>query len=106
MVRRKNERATYAPQASRDLLAAIGWIKRDNPAAARALRRAVDDAAMRIARHPELGRSRPNIASMSFRFLTLTGFPYIVFYNADRRPPRILRILHGARDLPELLRDV
>jgi toxin ParE1/3/4 len=106
MARRRRERATYAPQARSDLLAAVRWIRKDNPAAARALRQAVDEAAGRIARHPELGRFRPDIATSPFRFLTLTGFPYVIFYNSGRTPPRILRILHGARDLPELLRDL
>ncbi len=28
-----------------------------------------------------------------------------IVYEGDRRPPGIVRILHGARDLPEVLRD-
>jgi len=36
----------------------------------------------------------------------LRGFPYIVVYRANAIPPRILRVLHGARDLPEVLQDL
>jgi toxin ParE1/3/4 len=36
----------------------------------------------------------------------LTGFPYVVVYDAASLPPRIVRILHGARDLPGALEDV
>jgi len=36
----------------------------------------------------------------------LTGFPYVIVYDAGRRPPAIVRILHGARDLPEILRGL
>jgi toxin ParE1/3/4 len=70
------------------------------------LRRAVDEAATRIARHPELGRLRPEIAEAPYRLLALAAFPYLIVYNAQRTPPRILRVLHGARDLPDVLRDL
>jgi toxin ParE1/3/4 len=32
--------------------------------------------------------------------------PYVVIHHADRHPPVIARILHGARDLPEILHDL
>jgi toxin ParE1/3/4 len=35
----------------------------------------------------------------------LTGFPYVIVYNAERRSPLIVRILHAARDLPEALKE-
>jgi len=98
--------AAFAPRARRDLLAAVRWIAKDNPDAARALRDAVARAADRIGAHPRIGVSRPDIADEPYRFVVLTGFPYLIVYNAVRRPPLILRILHGARDLPELLRDL
>jgi toxin ParE1/3/4 len=98
--------AAFAPRARRDLLAAVRWIAKDNPAAARVLRDAVAHAADRIGAHPSIGALRPDIADEPYRFVVLTGFPYLIVYNAARRPPLILRILHGARDLPELLRDL
>jgi toxin ParE1/3/4 len=97
--------AAFAPRARRDLLAAVRWIAKDNLAAAQALRDAVATAADRIGAHPSIGVSRPDLVDDPYRFLVLTGFPYLIVYNAARRPPLILRILHGARDLPELLRD-
>jgi toxin ParE1/3/4 len=98
--------AVFAPRARRDLLAAVRWIAKDNPAAARALRDAVIAAARRLGDHPQIGAARPELAGEPYRFLTLTGFPYVIVSNAARTPPLILRILHGARDLPELLRDL
>lgn len=96
--------AVLSPQARRDLLDAIRWIARDNPAAARALRDGVAKAAERIGEHVHVGGHRPDLADAPYRFLTLTGFPYVIVYNSARRPPLIIRILHGARDLPEVLR--
>lgn len=98
--------AALAPRARRDLLAAVRWIAADNPAAARALRDAVARAAERIGEHPQLGSLRLDLAEERYRFLVLTGFPYLIVYNATRSLPLIVRILHGARDLPGLLRDL
>jgi toxin ParE1/3/4 len=95
--------AVLSPAARRDLLAAVRWIAKDNPAAARAWRDAIVKAAERIGDHIHLGSPRPELAGEPYRFLTLTGFSYVIVYNAVRRPPLIVRILHGARDLPEML---
>ena len=96
--------ATLAPRARNDLLEAIRWIAKDNPAAARALRGTVAGALGRIGSHPEIGTVRSDLAELPYRFLTLTGFPYVIVYNSQRLPPRVLRILHGARDIPDVLR--
>lgn len=98
--------AILTSAARRDLADAIHWIAKDNSAAARALRDAVIVAASRIGEHPGSGAVRPHLAEERIRFLVLRGFPYILVYAADKVPPRILRVLHGARDLPDLLRDL
>jgi toxin ParE1/3/4 len=95
--------AQFAPRARRDLVAAVRWIAKDNPAAAKALRDSVARAAENIFAHPEIGQLRPEFANPPYRFLSLTGFPYLVVYTPERNPPLILRILHAARDVPELL---
>jgi len=92
--------------ARRDLLAAARWIEKDNPRAARGLREAVRRAAEQIGTHPAVGVLRPELARAPFRFLVLSGYPYVIVYHAERRPPVIARVLHGARDLPEVLRDL
>lgn len=94
--------AVLSPQARRDLLEAVRWIARDNPTAARALR----VAARRLADCPGIGMVTTEFADPPVRSLTLTTFPHIVVYESDRRPPLILRVLHGARDLPEILQDL
>jgi toxin ParE1/3/4 len=98
--------AVLSPAARRDLLEAVRWITQDNPTAARALRDTVAKAAAHIGSHVHFGVLRPELADPPYRFVVLAGFPYVIIYNADRRPPLIVRILHGARDLPEVLRDL
>ncbi len=98
--------ARLSPAARWDLLDATNWITKDNPAAARALRDGLAKAALTIGEHPEAGPLRLEIVNALFRCMALVGFPYVIVYQADRRPPVIARILHGARDLPEILRHL
>jgi toxin ParE1/3/4 len=95
--------AVFAPAARADLRAAVAWIAQEHPAAARALRDAALHAARRIGANPALGSTRPLLGADRFRFLRLRGFAYLAVYTADTDPPRILRVLHTARDLPALL---
>ncbi|KZD12607.1 type II toxin-antitoxin system RelE/ParE family toxin [Oceanibaculum pacificum] len=94
--------AVLSPGTRRDLLEAVFWIARENRAAALGLRDSIKGAALRIGRHPHLGIERSALAGLPIRFLVLTGYPYVLVYDADRQPALILRILHGARDLPEI----
>lgn len=98
--------ARLAPAARRDLIETSRWIAEDNPAAAVALREGVAKVAQILGEHPYGGSLRPAVADGPYRFFGLTGLPYLVVYNPDRRPPLIPRILHTARDLPEVLRDL
>ncbi|MBT6096001.1 MAG: type II toxin-antitoxin system RelE/ParE family toxin [Rhodospirillaceae bacterium] len=95
--------ANFSPAAERDLLEIVEWIANDNPIAAKGFVVAVEKAARSIGEHPQMGTSRPDIASPPVRFLAIRGFPHVVVYTPDRTPPLIIRILHGARDLPEVL---
>lgn len=96
--------AALSPRARRDVLDAVRWIAKDNKQAAKGLRDAIVEAAQRIGEYPRIAPSRLDLADEQFRFLSLTGYPYIVVYNADRNPPLILRVLHGARAIPAVLR--
>ena len=98
--------ALLSTQARRELAAALRWIARDNKLAAAALNEAVKTAATQIGAFPECGRNALELVREPYRLLPLRGFPYILVYNSDRRPPAIVRIVHGARDLPDLLSDL
>jgi toxin ParE1/3/4 len=56
--------------------------------------------------HPLIGTVRPELANEPFRFTVVRGFPYVVVYDASQRPPLIMRIVHGARDLTQVLRGL
>ena len=95
--------AILLPPARRDIREAVHWIAKDNPGAALGLRNAVLAAARRIGDHPKIGLLRPEYSDGPVRFLILTGYPYVLVYNAAASPPRIIRVLHGARDIPSVL---
>lgn len=94
--------ACFTPAAARDVRAAIASIAAESPTTARALRNGIKTAGRRIGTDPETGLQSPVLADPPIRFLILTGFPYVLVYDADASPVLILRMLHGASDLPEL----
>ena len=92
----------FSAAALRDLRAAARWIRRESPRAAKGLREAVQRAAITIGNHPDIGVSRPDWTPLPFRFLVLTGYPYVIAYDVSVSPPVVARIAHAARDLPKL----
>lgn len=98
-------RALLSKRARDDLTQATRWIARDNPTAAKAFRSAIARAAEQIADHPKSGTERPDLANPPARFLVVRGFRYVIVYDTDTKPPTILRILHGARELPAALQE-
>ena len=95
--------AVLSPAAEQDILAIIEWIADQNPVAARGFRVALDNLATTIGEHPRISALKAHLASPPIRFLPIRAFPYVVVYTPDRDPPLILRVLHGARDLLEVL---
>ncbi|MDT8316312.1 type II toxin-antitoxin system RelE/ParE family toxin [Roseomonas mucosa] len=95
--------AVLTRQARHDLRAAIQYIGTEDLAAARALNDAVLQAARRLGHNPALGARRPALADERFRFWSLPRFSYLLVYTDRVSPPRILRVLHTARDLPRFL---
>ncbi len=92
-----------APSAATDLFQAVADLARDNEFAADALREAALRAMRRIVERPLVGHLRPDLAPPPYRFWRVTGFPYLIVYNAAHKPPLVLRVLHMRRDLPPIL---
>jgi toxin ParE1/3/4 len=49
-----------------------------------------------LARHPQAGRRRPEIAPAA---RSLAERPYVILYCLEDAGVRVVRVLHGARDL-------
>ena len=88
-----------SPAARSDLDEIWFYIAQDNPDAADKFIRAPVSRFPKLAAMPELGRRRKELASR------LRSFPvgrYIIFYRPLENGIEIVRVLHGARDLPPL----
>ncbi len=94
-------------KARSDLLDVFDYINARNPtAAARWLAAAHRTIHSVIAEHPHIGvgrdYNRPSLAGV--RALAVRGFKnYLIYYRVDRDTIRIIRVLHGARDVPNVL---
>ncbi|HEY2707035.1 MAG TPA: type II toxin-antitoxin system RelE/ParE family toxin [Caulobacteraceae bacterium] len=87
-------------QAEADLEEIWMHIASDNPDAAdRVLERLVT-AEDRLGDFPELGQARPDLAE-NMRYWPMP--PYLIFYQVGDDHVLIVRVVHGARDLPRLI---
>lgn len=63
-------------------------------------------AARRVVERPLIGHVRPELLPHPFRVWAVQDFPYLLIYDAGTVPPKILRVLHMARDLAPLVSDL
>ena len=75
------------------------YIAQDDPAAADKFTRLIISRFPILASMPNLGRERKELAA-GLRSLAVGN--YIIFYRVAKSGVEIIRILHGARDLPPL----
>jgi toxin ParE1/3/4 len=94
-------------QAEEDAVEIWRLIAEDNPRAAEAFLDAIEEVSSLLSATPEIGSPRyfshPELQGL--RFLPLRKFEnYLLFYRArkDEKMIEIVRIVHGARDLPRL----
>jgi toxin ParE1/3/4 len=75
------------------------YIAADNVAAAERQIQRIEAAERRLADFPELGPARPELRA-GLRSWTIGA--YLIVYRIDPDALTIVRVLHGARDLPGL----
>jgi len=74
-------------------------IARDNPAAANRWMELIDEKFHLLAQMPEMGRKRFDLAP---NLRSLPAANYVVFYQPTPDGIQVIRVLHGARDIPAL----
>lgn len=95
------KRFSLAPAARDDLSEISRFIRRDNPRAADRILLEFHHAMRRLARMPELGHLRQDLADEPLRFWPIRS--YLIVYRAETRPIQIVRVLHAARDVRRIL---
>lgn len=79
-------------------------LRMEHPNAGQRFLAAVDGTVKALLAQPELGRFRPDVKP-GLRSWAVEGFGnWIIFYRVDKESLRLVRLLHGARDLPRTLR--
>lgn len=95
-------------EALRDIADIHLFVAVENPEAAERFLTALRLSFRTLAQWPEIGpRYQSNRATLAgMRFWPVRRFPnYLIFYRATNPPRRlhIVRVLHGARDIPQVL---
>jgi plasmid stabilization system protein ParE len=87
-------------RADADLDRIWDYIAQDNPFAADRVEQDLYDVFARLANNPSLGHFRDDLADRRYRFYR--EYSYIIVYRIYGRTMRIVRVLHGARDMTRL----
>lgn len=91
-------RVRFTPTGRAQFLAAVTYIRRDNPAAAARFRRCAEESLRRLVHVPESGRIIPEFPDLPYREIIIT--PYRFFYRIQDRTVWIVAVWHSAQ-LPE-----
>lgn len=94
-------RFLLTPQARADLLEIAEHLTGDGPIAAERVLAKLRASMGSLADMPQMGHLRPDLTSADVRFWTV--YSYFIVYRPDTSPLQVVRVLHGARDLPGLL---
>jgi toxin ParE1/3/4 len=87
------------PKALGDLAEIWAYIAEDSPRQADAFAAAIDREIRGLARHPLIGRPRPELLT---DLISLPFGRYVIFYLPRKSGIEVVRVLHGARDLKPL----
>jgi len=91
-----------SPQAEADLEAILEELDRKNPAVAERYTTLFEERIQLLAKFPEMGRARPEIAR---HVRSVLADPYVLFYRVQGDMVQVLRILHGKMDLSKIMRN-
>ena len=85
----------FTPSARNQFLAALDFIRRDNPDAAWRFRRRVEKILRRLEEFPESGRVIPGFPDLPYREVVIP--PYRFFYRLKGDTVWIVAVWHGAQ---------
>jgi toxin ParE1/3/4 len=93
------------PQAREDVKQIAAYIKEDSPQTSMAFRQTLENIYELLVEVPEIGTARNfhNPEMKGLRMLPVRQFDkYLIFYRSTPEGLEIVRVIHGARDLPSL----
>ncbi|HUO76827.1 MAG TPA: type II toxin-antitoxin system RelE/ParE family toxin [Thermodesulfovibrionales bacterium] len=93
----------YLPVAVDDLISIFDWIANDSPANADAFIKKLDKQLLNLKNHPFLGRIPRDEKLKDFGYRVLIIEAYLVFYIVRNRTVEIHRVIHGSRNLDNII---
>ena len=93
----------YLPVAVDDLISIFDWIANNSPATAAAFMEKLDQRIGSLKTHPFLGHipRDDKLKSSGYRVLVIES--YLVFYVVRAKTVEIHRIIHGSRNLDDII---
>jgi toxin ParE1/3/4 len=88
----------FTPSARAQFLAALAYIRQENPTAARQFRRRAERVLRRLQRFPNSGRVIPEFPELPYREVIVA--PYRFFYRRETETVWVVGVWHGAQ-LPD-----
>ena len=93
------------PSAVRDIDGILAYVlEHGGPGQALYVHGALYSGLAKLAAEPSLfGHIRDDLADESLRVFAV--FSYLIIYRPDTKPVQIIRVIHGARDVPTALEE-
>jgi toxin ParE1/3/4 len=88
-------RVRFTPTGHAQFLAAIAYIRRENPAAVARFRQRAEQTLRRLEQFPEPGRVVPEFPDLSYREVIVS--PYRFFYRIKEVTVWVVAVWHGAQ---------
>ncbi len=95
------KRHLLSPSAQRDLDEIWNYIAKDSEDDADRVVIKIRDAMRKLASMPGMGRRHPDLEDGSLRIWPV--YSYLIIYKPEAKPLEVVRVIHGARDIPNLL---
>src|SRR6266542_1857362 len=95
------KRYVLTPRAKRDVNDIWDYIAEDNIEAADRVLDALESAMIKLAKSPDIGHRREELADKRHRFWLV--YSYRIVYRHEALPIQIVRVLHAARDVQSIL---
>ena len=89
------------PRAKQDVNDLWDYIAGDNVEGADRVLDALETAMAKLAKNPGIGHWREELTDKRHRFFLV--FSYLIVYRHETKPLQIIRVLHAARDVQNIL---
>jgi plasmid stabilization system protein ParE len=92
--------------AAEDLDRIWWFIATDSTDAADRVEEEIASTCRRLAGHPLIGHSRPDVTPLPVRFWTIPKYPsYVIVYRPETKPLQVIAIPHGKRHAENMLKS-